>query len=47
LPFASFHTGGVNFANGDGSVKWMTDDIDTTIYLAQGSRNGAEVVDGQ
>ena len=44
LPFASFHTGGVNFSYGDGSVKWMPDDIDTTLYLALGSRNGSETV---
>jgi prepilin-type N-terminal cleavage/methylation domain-containing protein/prepilin-type processing-associated H-X9-DG protein len=44
LPFASFHTGGVNFSYGDGSVKWMPDDIDTTLYLALGSRNGNETV---
>lgn len=44
LPFGSFHKGGVNFAYGDGSVKWMPDDIDTSIYLAAGSRNGNETV---
>ena len=44
LPFASFHTGGVNFSYGDGSVKWMPDDIDTKLYLALGSRNGDETV---
>ena len=44
LPFASFHTGGVNFSYGDGSVKWMPDDIDTVLYLALGSRNGNETI---
>ena len=44
LPFASFHVGGVNFANGDGSVRWVPDDIDTALYLALGSRNGGETV---
>ncbi len=44
LPWASFHTGGVNFCYGDGSVKFMPDDIDTNLYLALGSRNGAETV---
>jgi prepilin-type N-terminal cleavage/methylation domain-containing protein/prepilin-type processing-associated H-X9-DG protein len=43
LPFASFHPGGVNFSYGDGSVKWMPDDIDGTTYLALGSRNGGDV----
>ena len=44
LPFGSFHPGGVNFSYGDGSVKWMPDDIDINLYLALGSRNGAETV---
>jgi prepilin-type N-terminal cleavage/methylation domain-containing protein len=44
LPFASFHTGGANFANGDGSVRWLSDDVDITLYLALGSRNGGETV---
>jgi Protein of unknown function (DUF1559) len=44
LPFASFHVGGVNFANGDGSARWVPDDIDTALYLALGSRNGSETV---
>jgi prepilin-type N-terminal cleavage/methylation domain-containing protein/prepilin-type processing-associated H-X9-DG protein len=44
LPFASFHTGGVNFSYGDGSVRFMPDDIDTKLFLALGSRNGEETV---
>ena len=44
LPFASFHTGGVNFCYGDGSMKFLTDNIDTNLYLALGSRNGDETV---
>jgi prepilin-type processing-associated H-X9-DG protein len=44
LPFASFHTGGVNFSYGDGSVKLMPDDIDIKLYLALGSRNGEETI---
>jgi prepilin-type N-terminal cleavage/methylation domain-containing protein/prepilin-type processing-associated H-X9-DG protein len=44
LPFASFHTGGVNFCFGDGSVRFFTDDLDGTLYEALGSRNGAETV---
>jgi len=43
LPFASFHPGGATFAYGDGSVKFLTDDIDITTYLGLGSRNGGEV----
>ena len=44
LPFASFHTGGASFANGDGGVRWLPDDVDINVYLALGSRNGDEVV---
>jgi prepilin-type N-terminal cleavage/methylation domain-containing protein len=44
LPFASFHAGGANFANGDGSVRFIPDDVDTLLYLALGSRNGNEIV---
>ena len=44
LPWASFHPGGVNFCYGDGSVKFMPDDIDIATYLALGSRNGGETV---
>lgn len=42
LPFASFHTNGVNFSFGDGSVKFIDEDIDVDLYLALGSRNGEE-----
>ncbi len=44
LPFGSFHVGGINFSYGDGSVKFLPDGLDISIYLALGSRNGAEVV---
>jgi hypothetical protein len=44
LPFGSFHPGGANFANGDGSVRFLNDSIDMATYLAIGSRNGGEVV---
>jgi prepilin-type N-terminal cleavage/methylation domain-containing protein/prepilin-type processing-associated H-X9-DG protein len=42
LSFASFHSGGINFSYGDGSVRWMPDEIDGNVYLALGSRNGGE-----
>jgi prepilin-type N-terminal cleavage/methylation domain-containing protein/prepilin-type processing-associated H-X9-DG protein len=42
LPFGSRHPGGVNFARGDGSVNLLQDLLDSRIYLALGSRNGAE-----
>ena len=44
LPFGSFHTGGASFGFGDGSVKFLPDDIDSRLYLALASRNGDETV---
>lgn len=44
LPFGSYHPQGANFALGDGSVRWVPQDIDTALYLALGSRNGDEAV---
>jgi prepilin-type N-terminal cleavage/methylation domain-containing protein/prepilin-type processing-associated H-X9-DG protein len=44
LFFGSFHPGGVNFALGDGSVRFLPDDLDLKLYLAMGSRNGDEAV---
>jgi prepilin-type processing-associated H-X9-DG protein len=44
MPFGSFHPGGVNFAYGDGSVKFLNDSLDVNAYLALGSRNGGETV---
>jgi prepilin-type N-terminal cleavage/methylation domain-containing protein len=44
LPFASFHTGIVNFVRADGGAETITDDINTDVYLAYGSRNGEEVL---
>lgn len=39
LPFGSFHPGGANFAYADGSVHFVSDDIEGPVYLAHGSRN--------
>jgi prepilin-type N-terminal cleavage/methylation domain-containing protein/prepilin-type processing-associated H-X9-DG protein len=44
LPFGSRHPGGVNFAYGDGSVKFLPESIDSKLYLALGSRNGEETI---
>ena len=44
LPWGSYHAGGANFCNGDGSVRFLPEDIDTLVFLALGSRNGAETV---
>jgi prepilin-type processing-associated H-X9-DG protein len=45
LPWGSRHSGGANFSYGDGSVKFLPDDIDLDVFLGLGSRNGEEVVD--
>lgn len=44
LPFASRHPGGVNFCYGDGSTKFINEDIDVDLLLALASRNGEEIV---
>ena len=44
LPFGSFHSGGANFALGDGSVRFINESIDLNAYLAYGSRNGDEII---
>jgi prepilin-type processing-associated H-X9-DG protein len=44
LPFGSRHSGGANFCYGDGSVKFLPDNLDSKVYLALGSRNGEETV---
>jgi prepilin-type processing-associated H-X9-DG protein len=40
----SNHTGGVNVAFGDGSVRFVVNAIDLTTWRALGSRNGGEPV---
>jgi hypothetical protein len=40
--FGSFHPSGANFAGGDGSVRFIGDNIDMDTFLALGSRNGEE-----
>ncbi|MHC2066653.1 DUF1559 family PulG-like putative transporter [Bremerella sp. T1] len=40
----SRHPGGVNFTLADGSVRFITETVDSQTYHAMGSRNGGEVV---
>jgi prepilin-type N-terminal cleavage/methylation domain-containing protein/prepilin-type processing-associated H-X9-DG protein len=40
----SYHTGGVNVGLADGSVRFVPNSIDATVWKALGSRNGGEVV---
>jgi len=44
LPFGSFHPGGAYFSMVDGSVHYLTDDIDPGVYVALASKDGGEPV---
>jgi prepilin-type N-terminal cleavage/methylation domain-containing protein/prepilin-type processing-associated H-X9-DG protein len=44
LPFGSMHTGGMNAAFGDGSIRFLRQSLDMPTYRALASRNGGEVV---
>jgi prepilin-type N-terminal cleavage/methylation domain-containing protein/prepilin-type processing-associated H-X9-DG protein len=43
---SSYHTGGANIGMADGSVRFVNDSIDFTVWQAMGSRAGGEVVSG-
>jgi prepilin-type N-terminal cleavage/methylation domain-containing protein/prepilin-type processing-associated H-X9-DG protein len=43
----SLHTGGVNLAMCDGSVRFVNNSIPLSVWRAMGSRNGGEVVSNQ
>jgi prepilin-type N-terminal cleavage/methylation domain-containing protein/prepilin-type processing-associated H-X9-DG protein len=43
ISFGSQHTGGCNFALGDGSVRFIRDSIDLAIYKAAASRDSGEL----
>jgi prepilin-type processing-associated H-X9-DG protein len=42
--FSSFHPGGCFFLMCDGSVQFLSENIDLAAIRAMGSRNGAEVI---
>ena len=41
---ASFHTNGVNVAMADGSVRFVSDSVDFTIWQAAGTKAGGEAL---
>ncbi|TWU64750.1 Type II secretion system protein G precursor [Crateriforma conspicua] len=45
MSIGSYHPGGVHVAMADGSVRYITEQLDEAIRLAIGSRNGREVVE--
>ncbi len=42
--FGSFHVGGCNMAMADGSARFISENINTTIWRAIGTRGGGEIV---
>ena len=44
LSARSYHTGGVNTALGDGSVRFISDNVNFATWQALGTRNGGEVL---
>jgi prepilin-type N-terminal cleavage/methylation domain-containing protein/prepilin-type processing-associated H-X9-DG protein len=44
ISFGSNHSGGCNFALGDGSVRFISQSIDLALYMAMASINSGEVV---
>jgi hypothetical protein len=40
----SYHTGGVHAGLADGSVKFVSNNIDLRVWQAAGTRNGEEVL---
>ncbi|MBA3312592.1 MAG: DUF1559 domain-containing protein [Planctomycetota bacterium] len=44
LSFGSQHTGGAQFAFGDGAVRFISENVNTTVYAGLASANGKETV---
>ena len=44
ISFGSNHEGGAHFMYGDGAVRFISESVDSYVYKALASRNGAEVV---
>lgn len=44
ISFGSYHIGGANFGMADGSVRFISENININTYRSLGSRNGGEIV---
>ena len=44
VSFGSNHTGGAQFCSGDGSTRYISDDIAAEIFSALGTRKGKEAI---
>ncbi|MBN9119544.1 MAG: DUF1559 domain-containing protein [Planctomycetes bacterium] len=44
VPFGSMHSGGMNAAFGDGSIRFLRQSLDTATYRALASKDGGEVL---
>jgi prepilin-type N-terminal cleavage/methylation domain-containing protein len=44
VSFGSYHTGGAFFTLGDGSVRFISENVDLKLYQGLGSRNGNEII---
>jgi prepilin-type processing-associated H-X9-DG protein len=44
MSFGSFHEGGAQFLLGDGSVRFVSENIDLRLYGALATRNGKESI---
>ncbi|MBL8850680.1 MAG: DUF1559 domain-containing protein [Planctomycetaceae bacterium] len=44
VSFGSYHVGGAHFTLGDGSVRFISENVDLKLYQSLGSRNGGEIV---
>ncbi len=42
VSMGSMHPGGTHFGIADGSVRFISETVDMTLYLSAGSRNGKE-----